>query len=344
MTEIHSEMYEKKAQVIECRESGTMTFRSDDVDEARDIGSKLYYPHEVRVLGDEHKFQMRMTAATFGPVTLGRLDYSTEVEIYTNELKDAYQVNIPMRGELATGSGRARTVATPHHAAVYRCDQRTVLRGWASPYPTPVLALKIDRRALEDQLAARLGITVVDPIIFDVDLDLDTVVGRQWLSLVEGLSHQLDSPEALALHPIVAAPMAECLMSGLLVAAEHDYRGRLYAPKPALPGLVRLAIDYMEAHAQEPMTVAQVARHVGVSVRALQLGFQTSLGTTPMRQLKLIRLQHARKELLNADPYAVGVTEIARRWGFLHVGRFAGEYKAAFGSSPSEDLRTVPFR
>ncbi|KSZ56625.1 hypothetical protein Z045_22695 [Rhodococcus pyridinivorans KG-16] len=308
------------------------------------MGSKIYYPHEVRVLGDERKFQMRMTAATIGPVVLGRLDYSTEVEIYTNELKDAYQVNIPMRGELMTGSGRARTTATPHRAAVYRCDQRTVLRGWASPYPTPVLALKIDRHALEEQLADRLGIAVADPIIFDVDFDLDTVVGRQWLSLVEGLSHQLDSPEALALHPIVAAPMAECLMSGLLVAAEHDYRSRLYAPAPALPGLVRMAVDYMEAHAQEPITVTRLARQVGASVRALQVGFQTSLGTTPMRHLKLIRLQRARKELLTSDPSVTGVTEVAQRWGFLHPGRFAGEYKAAFGSSPSEDLRTVPFR
>ncbi|WP_218780525.1 AraC family transcriptional regulator [Rhodococcus sp. NCIMB 12038] len=323
--------------------NGTRTFLSDDIDEARDIGSDLYYPHEVRVLGDEDKFQMRMTAASFGPVTLGRLDYSTEVEIFTNELLDSYQVNIPMRGELITGSGRSRTVANPHRAAVYRCDQRSLLRGWASPYPTPVLALKIDRRALEDQLAARLGIEVANPIVFDVDLDLDSVVGRQWLSLVEGLSHQLDSPEALALHPIVAAPMAECLMSGLLVAAEHDYRARLYEPKPALPGTVRLALDYLDAHAQQPLTVAQVAKNIGVSVRSLQVGFQNSLGTTPMRQLKIIRLQKARKDLLAADPAEVGVTEIAQRWGFLHVGRFAGDYRAAFGVSPSEDLRTIPF-
>jgi len=326
------------------RGNGTKTFLSDDIDEARAIGSDLYYPHEVRVLGDEHIFQMRMTAASFGPVTLGRLDYSTEVEIFTNELRDSYQVNIPMRGELVTGSGRARTVATPHRAAVYRCDQRTLLRGWASPYPTPVLALKIDRRALEDQLAARLGTEIVDPIVFGMDLDLDTVVGRQWLSLVEGLSHQLDSPEALALHPIVSTPMAECLMSGLLVAAEHDYRARLYEPKPSLPGIVRLAVDYLEAHAQQPLTVAQVAKNVGVSVRSLQVGFQNSLGTTPMRQLKIIRMQKARKDLLKADPANEGVTEIAQRWGFLHVGRFAGEYKETFGVSPSEDLRTVPFR
>lgn len=326
------------------RENGTMSYLSDDIDDARTLGGELFYPHEVRVLGNEREFQMKITAATFGPVTIGRLSYSTEVEIYTNELRDAYQVNIPMRGELLTGSGRERIIATPHRAAVYRCDQRSLLRGWSLPYATPVLALKIERHALEDQLAARLGIEVDNPIVFELPLDLDTTVGRQWLSLVEGLSHQLDSPELLALHPLVAAPMAECLMSGLLVASQHDYRSRLYDPKPALPGTVRLAIDYLEARAQDPVTVVDVAKHVGVSVRALQVGFQNSLGTTPMRQLKMIRLQRVRKDLLNADPQFEGVTEVARRWGFVHVGRFAGEYKAMFGVSPSSVLRTVPFR
>lgn len=324
-------------------DNGSVTFTSTDIDDARAVGTDLYYPHEVRILGDKKNFEMKMTAATLGPITIGRLSYSTEVEICTGELRDAYQVNIPMRGELTTASGRSHTVATPHRAAVYRCDQRSVLRGWSQPYPSPVLAIKIDRQALEEQLSIRLGITVDHPIVFEMDLDLDSTMGRQWLSLVEGISHQLDSMEALALHPIVAVPMAECLMSGLLVSAEHDYRSRLYDPKPALRGVVRLAVDYLEARAAEPLTVTELARAVGVSVRTLQLGFQESLGTTPMRHLKSIRLQRIRKDLLNADPSREGVTEIARRWGFMHVGRFAGEYRAMFGEGPSAALRNSPF-
>lgn len=318
-------------------------FVSEDIDDARFAGGLIYHPHEVRVLGDEKQFRLKMMTATLGPVTIGRVTYSTEVEIHTGELRDSYQVNIPMRGELATSSGRSRTVANPHRAAVYRCDQRSELRGWSSQYPSPLLGIKIERKALEDQLSARLGVPVDHPIAFEIELDLDSTVGRQWLSLVEGISHQLDSPEALALHPIVAAPMAECLMSGLLVSAEHDYRTRLYEPKPALRGAVRMAVDYLEARADQPITVTELARSVGVSVRTLQLGFQESLGTTPMRHLKAIRLQRVRRDLLNADPHVEGVTEIALRWGFMHVGRFAGEYRAMFGESPSSALRTTAF-
>ncbi|UIR37428.1 AraC family transcriptional regulator [Rhodococcus sp. DMF-1] len=326
------------------RQSATTAFRSDDIDASRTIGGGVFYPHEVRVLGSERTFEMQLRAVTCGPITLGMLDYSTEVEISTGELLDAYQINIPLRGELVTGSGDGRMVATPDVAAVYRCDRRTILRGWSSAHPAPVLAVKIDRRALEDQLSERIGRALTDPIAFGVEFDLRTVRGRQWLSVVRALAVSLDDPTASGLHPIVAAPMAECLMNGLLVAADHDHRRGLDTPKAVLPAVVRRAVDFMDEHADEPLSVAQISRHLGVSVRALQLGFQTSLGTTPMRHLKRIRLQRVRRELVNADPQTAGVTEIARRWGFLHAGRFAGEYREAFGVSPSRDLRAMPYR
>jgi len=78
----------------------------------------------------------------------------------------------------------------------------------------------------------------------------------------------------------------------------------------------------------------------GVSVRGLQQGFRDYLGITPLEYLREVRLARARDDLLAADPEAdVSVTEVAYRWGFGHLARFAGYYRHRYGELPSETLR-----
>jgi AraC-like DNA-binding protein len=36
------------------------------------------------------------------------------------------------------------------------------------------------------------------------------------------------------------------------------------------------------------------------------------------------------------------VEQVARRWGFTHLGRFAHDYRVAFGQLPSATLRGEP--
>jgi transcriptional regulator GlxA family with amidase domain len=45
-----------------------------------------------------------------------------------------------------------------------------------------------------------------------------------------------------------------------------------------------------------------------------------------------------REELLRSDMDA-NVTTIAMRHGFVHLGRFSTQYRAAFGEGPSATLR-----
>jgi transcriptional regulator GlxA family with amidase domain len=87
--------------------------------------------------------------------------------------------------------------------------------------------------------------------------------------------------------------------------------------------------------------VAELAGKVSVSARSLQQGFRRSLHTTPMAYLRLVRLEKVRDDLSLSAPASVTVTEIATRWGFVHLGRFAAAYRAAFGEPPSETLRTA---
>jgi AraC family ethanolamine operon transcriptional activator len=76
-----------------------------------------------------------------------------------------------------------------------------------------------------------------------------------------------------------------------------------------------------------------------VSARTLQSGFQEVFGVSPQRFLRWQRFSGARRDLLEAEHGLARVCDIASRWGFIELGRFAVEYKQLFGESPSATLR-----
>ncbi|MCP2337865.1 helix-turn-helix transcriptional regulator [Actinomadura rupiterrae] len=110
--------------------------------------------------------------------------------------------------------------------------------------------------------------------------------------------------------------------------------------RDAHPATLRRAVAYIDAHAQLDISVADIAAAVHVSIRTLQCAFRRHLDTTPMRYLRRVRLSHAHADLLSAAPGSgATVTAIAARWGFLQPGRFAADYRAAYGRLPHETLQ-----
>lgn len=90
----------------------------------------------------------------------------------------------------------------------------------------------------------------------------------------------------------------------------------------------------MERHLAEPLTLDQLAAAAGVSPRTLHNLAAQHWGTTPMRALRDLRLDHARRALLASTP--ANVTDVALACGFGHAGRFSAYYARRFGESPSE--------
>jgi AraC-like DNA-binding protein len=97
---------------------------------------------------------------------------------------------------------------------------------------------------------------------------------------------------------------------------------------------LRLAVQFIAASFHEPLTVADIARAAGVSVRVLQTGFHTLYGRPPMAYLNAVRMAAVRRRLLDPNARA-RVTQIALDCGFTHLGRFAGAYAAIYGEVPS---------
>ena len=94
----------------------------------------------------------------------------------------------------------------------------------------------------------------------------------------------------------------------------------------------------MELNLDQAITIGDIAAEAGVTVRAVQTAFQRHVGTTPLGELRRLRLAEVRSELLAADPAGRTVAEIAARWGFHHHGRMAAAYLEQYGELPSTTL------
>ncbi|MFT4265135.1 MAG: helix-turn-helix domain-containing protein [Nocardioides sp.] len=104
------------------------------------------------------------------------------------------------------------------------------------------------------------------------------------------------------------------------------------------PTALARAVAFIETHPDQPLSLADIARAAYVTPRALQIAFRTHLRTTPMGYLRRVRLDHARRTLLDASPGSVTVTAVAARWGFS-PSRFSQLYRAAYGEPPHRTLR-----
>lgn len=124
-----------------------------------------------------------------------------------------------------------------------------------------------------------------------------------------------------------------------------------FAPPPApptpggahvgdLPTPLRRAMAFIAAGAREMIGVNEIAEAVHLSPRAVQYLFRKHLDETPTEHLRRVRLQRAHLDLLAADRSSTTVSEVARRWGFGHTGRFAVLYRETYGVSPHMTLRS----
>jgi AraC family ethanolamine operon transcriptional activator len=86
------------------------------------------------------------------------------------------------------------------------------------------------------------------------------------------------------------------------------------------------------------LTVLDLCQELGVSERTLHYAFQEVRGLSPIAYFKANRLNAVRQELKAAPAGTTTVGEIARRWGFLHSGEFAADYRRLFGELPSQSL------
>jgi len=97
---------------------------------------------------------------------------------------------------------------------------------------------------------------------------------------------------------------------------------------------VAKAEDILLERFSEPLSMVDVAKEIGVSLRTLQLAFRKFRGLTPREFLARTRMEAVRTRLSTSTDNAT-ITSIVFDCGFSHVGRFAKAYATTYGETPS---------
>jgi AraC-like DNA-binding protein len=164
-----------------------------------------------------------------------------------------------------------------------------------------------------------------------------------WASTAKFVCAQLVTSGSTEISPLMAHELTRMAATVMLETFPSTAMTALYVPGPGWvpPDAVRRAAAFIEAHADQPVTLADIAAAAGVTGRALQSAFRRSYDTTPVGYLRQARLERAYTELRDADAAAgVTVAAVARRWGWTSPSQFAAAYQRRFGEPPSRTLRT----
>jgi AraC-like DNA-binding protein len=317
-------------------------FEFRDPADMHGVVSRILCPYRTEVGGKGRAFDARVTHLPAGALSLCAFSYGHEVAVDPGCLRDFYLIQMVVAGEekLRYGDAEFRLPA----GAVSVISPDVPLRK-TSAAGTRKLLLRVDRGLLERSCAQHLGHGMKRELTFDVVQSAHDDGGGALKRLLVFLQHQLAGAQGLSRSPLMIASIEQMVANSLLLLQKNNYSAELDKPEPpAMPGFVRSVESYIEENADRPITIGDLAAHAGVSTRSLFVGFQRYRNTTPMQKLRHVRLQRAREELLSGGGTCLSVAEVASRWGFAHLGRFAEQYRRHFGELPSGTLSRVRAR
>jgi len=313
---------------------------TDSVDAAAEAIGRIFCPHELTpARGSASDFFAKHNCASFGGFSVYYVAYGGTVSIDPGCLERFFLLQIPLHGAARIRTAAHDIATAPGATASLLSPTIPTRMNWESDCAQIILL--IERRLLEQRAAAlsgqRAGTVEFEPTV-DLSSPHSQALQRQIFDLVD-LAERIGPQRTLS--PVAAANLRETLLGALLYGHRHsatDAIARFGGQAEALPSSLRRAREFLDAHAEEPLDLVQLAETAGVGIRALQLGFQRHFGTSISKMLQDIRLAHLNVRLGDAAADA-RITDIAFELGFTHLSRMASAYRAKFGETPSATMR-----
>jgi AraC-like DNA-binding protein len=312
-------------------------FQSRDADETRTFLSEKNYRFDVSAKNSE-ELDVRINGVYMPYLYIGYVQYgNAAVALHPGRSRTDYWMQLPLRGNLSASIGRDSVACTPLRGVIASPAHEECR--FLSQSGSSRIQVALNGSALERHLAALLGEQSAGNLDFAPAIDLDTGSGRSVARYVLMAVADLEQDASVLQNPFTMRAFEDFISTALLLAHPHNYTEALHrVQKPPAPRNVKRALDFMEANMDVPISIADIVAAAGVPGRTLFKHFKDWRGISPMQHLRNARFAKVRQVLLQAGSEG-SVTDIAMRWGFAHMGRFAVEYRQRFGETPSDTLR-----
>ncbi len=215
----------------------------------------------------------------------------------------------------------------------------------ASGAPLRCGILSVTPSALE-RTATALGIKSHHP--GDGEFRVASVVDRSRLSRAfDLLSHTASRHEdaALTMREAGAIERAFLEIAVRSLAGDSSRSPPYQSARRTSARIVRTCEDYARKWRYQNVTLAGLCEVSGVSERRVRSAFYECYQMSPTAYLRVAALNAVRRDLVEGPRLRDAVSRAATDWGFWHLSRFAAQYRALFGESPSHTLsrhRTDP--
>lgn len=160
--------------------------------------------------------------------------------------------------------------------------------------------------------------------------------GQVWTSA--GAAAGLDLCLHLVREDFGAAVAADVARRAVVALEREGGQAQFIVPTaPEEPGSFAPVLAWLERHLEEPLSMPQLARRAGTSVRSLHRNFRRQLGVTPARWLAQARVRRAQRLL---ETTRLDVEHIAERSGFASASVLRAHFTKVVGKSPMAWRRT----
>lgn len=275
-------------------------------------------------------------------LSMAVLHYGAEVEVQPEPFREFVLVQMPLRGRAdiagAQGGGSASVRVSPRMAAIVS-PNRPVRLHWEAGCEQ--LLIKLPLAGLREVARSALHLSeqalASESFEFAPALDLDTDTGRVWTGLVDALLRSVPLEGSAHFDARWCRHLEESAMLFLLVHQPNALRAGapVWAPAPPASDPLARMQAYIAQRLGAPVSLLDLARSAGVSVRSLHTLCSERLHAPPMTVLRHARLDAAHRCLRRGGQT---VTEVAYAHGFEHLGRFSAYYRQRFGHLPSDTV------